>query len=152
MVWLLSVLTASALLLGSGCTLGGVPSGAMDHRVASDSSSGQAVTFDRGSMARSFQATEGGGIEQVVARDPVDALQVDRARAYLRGEAEAFQQGRYEDPARSHGMEMPGSKELEGGYSRVQTSYADLPNGGQLTYAGPDPVLVQAPQSVSSYV
>jgi hypothetical protein len=137
-------LLGGLLLFGSGCGLTGVPFGGPDHRVGSDPDSPQTAPFDRGTMTRSFQPTEAGGIEQVVARDPGDPSQLNRIRASLREEAAAFQQGHYEDPAKIHGMVMPGSKELEAGYSRVDVSYADLPSGGQLTYSAADQTLVQA--------
>ena len=39
---------------------------------------------------------------------------------------------------------MPGSKDLEAGAARVQVGYAELADGGQVSYEGGDPTLVQA--------
>jgi hypothetical protein len=142
-VWMLTVL-ASGVLLTFGCALPGGTVRGMDHQVVGDPLDATGGAFERASMTRSFQATDTGGVEQVVVHDPADAAQLARVRTYLQQEAARFQEGRYEDPAKTHGMEMPGSKELEGGYSRVQVRYADLPNGGQVTHIAPDQALIQA--------
>lgn len=143
-VWMLAVLVSGLLVLTSGCALVGQATGGMDHRVVDDPLSAPGRSFERASMARSFRTTDTGGVEQVVSHAPADEAQLTRVRGYVQQEVARFQEGGYEDPAKAHRMEMPGSKELEAGYSRVQVSYADLPNGGQVTYSAPDPVLVQA--------
>ncbi|HLZ27479.1 MAG TPA: hypothetical protein VKV73_09175 [Chloroflexota bacterium] len=102
------------------------------------------TSFDTRATALTLQQTDVGGIEIVVARDSGDAAQIDRVRNLLRNEIAQFQQGNYQDPARAHGMPMPGSKELEAGYTRVQVGYTDLPAGGQITYTASDPSLVDA--------
>ena len=140
----LLLLTSGLLVHTSGCALAGQAVGGMDHRVADASAGPSESAFERTRMARSFQAADAGGVEQVVARDPSNEAQITQVRAYLRQEAARFEEGRYEDPAKIHGMEMPGSKELEAGYGRVQVTYADLPNGGQVTYSTPDQTLIQA--------
>lgn len=141
----LAALVGLALLLASACALSDETAGAMNHRVVSDATgAAQGPVFDRASMTRSYRTTDDGGLEQVVARDPTDRQQLAHVRAYLQEEAARFQQGRYDDPAKAHGMEMPGSKDLEAGYARIEVSYAELPNGGQITYLATDRVLVQA--------
>ena len=88
--------------------------------------------------------TAAGGVESVVANDAQDQQQMGLIRSHLRDEATKFTQGNYADPARIHGMDMPGLKELEVGYSRVLVVYADQPNGANITYTSSDPVLVEA--------
>jgi len=139
----LSALLGCALLLTSACTLLGDAAGGMDHRDVTVPGAASGPVFDRASMTRTYRTTEEGGVEQVIARDPADQAQLSRVRAYLREEAEQFRQGRYGDPAKAHGMEMPGSKELEAGYARVEVVYVDLTDGGQLTYLTTDEALVQ---------
>ncbi len=112
----------------------------MDHQAAEPAGS----AYDPGTMTRTFEATDAGGVETVVARSGQDQPTVNRARDYLRQEVAQFRQGHYADPARQHGMEMPGSAALEAGYSQVQASYSDLPDGGQVTYSATDQSLVQA--------
>ena len=142
--WMLAMLLSAMLVLSSSCALTGRGFGLTNHQTAGDTSSAQGPSFDRASMSRSFQTTDIGGVELVVARDVANQEELGQARAYLKDEVARFQQGQYDDPAKTHGMEMPGSKALEGGYGRVRVSYSDLPNGGQVTYMAPDAELVQA--------
>lgn len=142
--WMLAMLLSAMAVLGSGCALTGQGFGIADHQTMGNPSSAQGPSFDRTNMSRGFEATDDGGLEQVVAQDGANREQLDSVRAYLKDEVARFQQGRYEDPARTHGMEMPGSRALEGGYSRIRVSYADLPSGGQVTYVASDAELVQA--------
>lgn len=130
-----AVAVSTLLLLGAGCSMVGQLAGANHSTVA---------TFDSRTIALTLQKTDAGGVETMVARDPGDTDQVGKVRTLLREEVAQFQQGRYPDPAREHGMVMPGSKELEAGYATVQVAYTDQPAGGQITYTAPDPVLVGA--------
>lgn len=138
---LLTGLLGGLLLLSAGC--GPIPFAGLDHRTGGRDDQ-RTAPFDGGRMARTLQPTATGGIEQVVARDPAQVTQLEQVRAHLLESAALFQQGRYEDPARLHGMVMPGSKELESGYARVQVDLAELPSGGQLTFTTSDQGLVQA--------
>ncbi|HEX2849077.1 MAG TPA: hypothetical protein VHN98_00920, partial [Acidimicrobiales bacterium] len=73
-----------------------------------------------------------------------DTHDLSLIRAHLRDEAEQFRAGNYSDPAKIHGMDMPGVKELEQGASRIDVVYADAPNGGQVTYSTSEPALIDA--------
>jgi len=44
-------------------------------------------------------------------------------------EARKFQRGDYSDPAKLHGSDMPGLKELEEGASEIKVSYSEVPEG-----------------------
>ena len=81
-----------------------------------------------------FRMTETGGVEKVIARDPNDADQIALIRRHLEHEAKRFQRGNYSDPARLHGADMPGLKELEAGASHIRVSYAQLPAGAAITF------------------
>ena len=51
------------------------------------------------------------------------------------------------DPAKIHGMDMPGLKELQAGAARVDVTYANVPGGAQITYLSTEPALVSAVHS-----
>lgn len=113
------------------------------HQAMIEAIGAQVMPFDQDKTTHVFPKTDSGGIESVAAKDPGDQEQIGLIRAHLAEEAQKFRQGNYEDPAKIHGMEMPGLKELEAGYSRVDVSYADLPDGGRIMYnsSDPDPVV-----------
>jgi len=134
--WARAIVLGSVLLLTSSCGLIGPAAIDIDHSVV--------PAFDPRTTVLTLRKTEAGGVEAVVARDTTDATHIERVRALLREQVAQFQQGRYQDPAKEHGMVMPGSRELEAAYSKVQVAYADLPAGGQITYAASDPALVDA--------
>jgi hypothetical protein len=62
----------------------------------------------------------------------------------LQTEAENFRHGNYSDPAKIHGMDMPGLNELEQGATRVKVVYAQTPGGAQITYTSTEPTLISA--------
>ncbi len=65
-------------------------------------------------------------------------------RAHLQTEAENFRRGEYSDPAKIHGMDMPGVNELEQGAARVTVVYARTPGGAQISYTSTEPTLISA--------
>jgi hypothetical protein len=71
-------------------------------------------------------------VEKVVVNDPTDARNLMLIRSHLRKEAALFRTGNYLDPARIHGMDMPGMSELEAGAARVQVVDADVSDGAQI--------------------
>lgn len=62
----------------------------------------------------------------------------------LSDERDNFSRGDFDDPAQIHGHDMPGVAELIAGYSDVAVTYAEAPDGAQLTYTTDDPQLVDA--------
>jgi hypothetical protein len=116
----------------------------MERNTMIEAKGAQVMPFDQNTTTHIFQTTGAGGVELVVAKDAQDQHQIALIRSHLQEEATKFTQGNYEDPARIHGMDMPGLRELEVGYGRVQVVYADLPNGANITYTSSDPVLVEA--------
>jgi hypothetical protein len=156
-VWLVTALVTGVLVFGADfgreATLGPEassaatpPAGApgMSHAAMIEAAGTQVMPFDQAKTTHVFQKTDSGGIESVVVKDPGDQEQIALIRAHLAAEADKFRQGNYEDPARIHGMDMPGLKELEAGYRRVDVRYEDLPDGGRITYRTSDPTLVAA--------
>ena len=96
------------------------------------------MPFDLSKTLHIFRMTESGGVQQVVVRDGADTEQIALIRKHLQVEASAFQRGDFADPAKVHGAEMPGLKELQQGAGQIKVSYADLPNGAEIIYATSD--------------
>ena len=102
------------------------------------------MPFDMSKTLHIFRMTESGGVLSVVARDPGDAGQVTMIRRHLTHEAKNFKQGNYSDPAKLHGADMPGLKELEAGASQITVSYTELPAGAAITFRTADLHLLTA--------
>jgi hypothetical protein len=102
------------------------------------------MPFDLSKTTHRFIKDTSGGDETVTANDAADTHQIDLIRSHLRYEAAEFSKGNYSDPAKIHGMDMPGLKELEAGAARVKVQYADLPTGAHIAYSSTDPTLVTA--------
>jgi hypothetical protein len=102
------------------------------------------MPFDMAKTVHVFKMTESGGIQRVIVKDGSDAGQVTLIRAHLREEAGRFQHGDFSDPAKLHGVTMPGLKELLLGAQRVKISYSDLPGGAEITFETTDPHLLTA--------
>jgi hypothetical protein len=144
-LWVGSALVAGVVLFTSGYALASHHmNGGMDHQAMIEANGAEVMPFDQNKTTHIFQTTGVGGVESVVAKDAQDHQQIGLIRTHLQEEATKFTDGDYEDPARIHGMDMPGLKELEVGYNQVQVLYADLSNGGSITYTSSDPVLVEA--------
>jgi hypothetical protein len=107
----------------------------MAHRV---------MPFDMSETVHIFKMTESGGVQRVVAKDPGAVDQIALIQQHLQREAERFQQGDYSDPAKLHGADMPGLKELQAGATRIKVSYAALPSGGEITFKTTDLHLLTA--------
>jgi hypothetical protein len=104
----------------------------------------QVMPFDLAATTHTFTKSDTGGVETVTALDPSDHRNIDLIRGHLQYEAGQFHNGNYSDPAKIHGMEMPGLKELEAGASRVDVRYHDVPAGAEITYSSTEPALVDA--------
>ncbi|TBW54352.1 hypothetical protein EZI54_14580 [Marinobacter halodurans] len=92
------------------------------------------MPFDVSKTIHIFRMTESGGVERILVRDRRDADQVALIRHHLEHEAGRFQRGDYSDPAKLHGSDMPGLKELEASASQIGVSYSELPEGAQITF------------------
>jgi hypothetical protein len=102
------------------------------------------MPFDMAKTLHIFRMTEKGGVEKVVAREAADADQIPLIQQHLRHEATKFAQGDYSDPAKLHGADMPGLKELAEGAEQVEVTYDNLPDGGQITFETTDLHLLTA--------
>jgi uncharacterized protein (DUF305 family) len=102
-------------------------------------SGAQMMPFDLEKTTHVFEATENGGVQQVVADDPTDEEQLSLIRKHLNEEADKFSRGDFSDPAEIHGEDMPGLKELEENASSIEARYSKLPDGAQIEYTTDDP-------------
>ena len=102
------------------------------------------MPFDISKTVHIFKMTETGGVQKVIAKDPGAANQIALIQQHLRYEAERFQKGDYSDPAKLHGADMPGLKDLQTGASRIKVTYASLPLGAQITFETTDLHLLTA--------
>jgi len=102
------------------------------------------MPFDMAKTMHVFKMTESGGVERVIVNDKSYADQVVLIQQHLREETGRFQHGDYSDPAKLHGVTMPGLKELQLGAQRVKVSYSDLPDGAEITFETTDLHLLTA--------
>lgn len=113
-------------------------------QAAMDARAAQVMPFDLNATRHTFTKTDQGGVEQVVAIDPADTRNIGLIRSHLTYEAAEFAKGNFSDPAKIHGMDMPGLQELEAGASRVVVRYEEVPGGARITYTSAEPPLVDA--------
>lgn len=104
----------------------------------------QVMPFDLDRTEHVFQPMADGGLQQVMARSADDAEQIRLIREHLREQAERFQRGDFDAPARIHGASMPGLAALRTGSANLQVAYSELPNGAAIRYRSGDPELVRA--------
>jgi hypothetical protein len=143
---LAGAVVALATLVVTGC-------GQATHETPAASAGRQAEVAERGASVMPFDLERtthrfakqaDGGVQTVVADDPTDATQISLVREHLRREAEEFRLGRFDDPARIHGDDMPGLAALRTGVGRIDVAYADTPDGGRITYSTAETGLVTA--------
>jgi len=102
------------------------------------------MPFDMSKTVHVFRMTETGGVEKVLVRDAADTDQIALIRQHLKHEAVMFQHGNYSDPAKLHGADMPGLEELQADPGRIKVTYAELPEGAQITFETGDLALLTA--------
>jgi hypothetical protein len=139
----------AALAVLTIATAGGAWFGlARTHHQTSDAAMAaraqQVMPFDLNRTTHTFTQTPQGGVEKVVVNEPSDTRDRDLIRSHLQTEAENFRHGNYSDPAKIHGMDMPGVNELEHGAARVKVVYAQTTGGAQITYTSTEPTLISA--------
>ena len=94
------------------------------------------MPFDLEETMHIFSKTDTGGIQQVIAKDKSDTVQIDRIRLHLSEIARQFQQGDYSNPEKIHGATMPGLAELKAAKpGQIKIVYKELPDGAEITYA-----------------
>jgi hypothetical protein len=104
----------------------------------------QVMPFDLNRTTHTFTKTADGGTETVMVKDSSDTRDLTLIRSHLSTVAAEFRNGDYSDPAKIHGMNMPGVKDLEAGASRVTVDYSEIPDGAQIRYSSTEPALISA--------
>ncbi len=104
----------------------------------------QVMPFDISKTVHIFRMTEFGGVQRVIAKDPESIDQIALIQQHLKHEAEKFRLGDYSDPAKLHGIEMPGLKKLQSGAPDIRVSYAEIPSGAELMFETTDLSLLTA--------
>lgn len=139
-----AVLVAVALVVGA-CGSSTDDDGALAQRQADVADRGaEVMPFDLDATTHLFTKTDDGGLQVVVADDPEDTEQIELIRQHLAEERERFARGDFDDPAAIHGHDMEGVAELQAGHADIDITYAERPDGAQLTYASDDRALVAA--------
>jgi hypothetical protein len=134
-----AALAVAVILAGAACG-----EDTTDRQAAVASAGAEVMPFDLEATTHRFTKTPDGGVQSVTADDPSDPTQIRLIREHLQMERDSFSRGDYNDPARVHGMDMPGVAELSDGYEQVDVSYSELPAGAELTYSSTEPQLVAA--------
>ena len=102
------------------------------------------MSFDLEQTAHVFQKLDDGGMQKVVAKDPLNKKQIALIQSHLKEESEKFRNGDFSDPAKIHGKDMPGLAQLKAGAAKIDIRYSALPDGAQIRYQAKDPKLVTA--------
>lgn len=120
-------------------------SGAASHRAAVSQRGGIVMPFSLDRTRHVFHKDAQGGVQQVLAREADDEVQVTLIRKHLRDIRARFLHGDFSDPAYIHGKTMPGLAELNAaGSGAVGIDYQDIPQGAQLAFRTRDPKLIDA--------
>lgn len=139
-----SVMIGLAVLAGLASLAGCSPDELTSRQAGVAARGSQVMPFDLERTTHTFTKNPTGGTQHVSADDPADRNQIDLIRRHLREEADKFSRGDFQDPARIHGIDMPGVAELEAGHSNVTVTYSDTPDGARLDYDTADANLVAA--------
>jgi hypothetical protein len=102
------------------------------------------MPFDLDRTRHSFVKTDTGGVQTVIALDPVDLDEVRSIRDHLAEISGEFSAGNFDDPSAVHGTGMPGLEQLTRSAGRIEVLYRDVDGGGQITYRTSDDDLVRS--------
>jgi hypothetical protein len=130
--------------LGLGCSSEAQTGATRDRQRAVAERGAAVMPFDLDGTTHTFRPTRTGGVQTVTVDDPADDQDRTLVRAHLRSEAERFARGDLGDPAAIHGHDMPGLATIETHATEIHVVYADVPDGGRLTYTTEDTELVAA--------
>jgi hypothetical protein len=124
--------------------IGGVTASAETRQEHVHQMAHSVMPFDVSRTVHIFKMTESGGVQRVIAKDPGATDQIALIRQHLEHEAGRFAQGDYSDPAKLHGPDMPGLKELQQGAAGIKVSYAALAAGAEIRFETADLHLLTA--------
>lgn len=103
------------------------------------------MPFDLEKTLHIFNKVENGGVQQVIAKDKNDTVQIKLIREHLSKIAREFNAGDFSNPVKIHGENMAGLQTLrtaeKGSLSIV---YKELPDGAQIDYSSQKAELISA--------
>ena len=113
------------------------------HAAMVERGSREVMPFDMNQTMHVFEPTPSGGVQTVMVTDG-NLHQIALVRSHLRKEAAAFARGDFSDPAKIHGVDMPGLAQLRAGARRLAVGYAESADGASITYKTSDRELIAA--------
>lgn len=135
---------APALALFSAAFMIAVPAlAAPPSPAVIEQRSEQVMPFDMNRSMHMFGSTSSGGVQTVVSTDG-DRKQTALIRTHLHGIASSFAHGDFSNPVRIHEASAPGLATLMRDWRRLHVSYADVRNGGAVTFTSADPAVIHA--------
>jgi len=135
---------ALAVFIAALVAVGGTASAAPPPAQAViEQRSERVMPFDMKRSTHMFRPTPSGGVQTVVSTDG-DRKQVALVRAHLRSIASSFARGDFADPVRIHGASAPGLAALRRDWRHLRVSYADVRNGGAVTFGSTEPTVISA--------
>lgn len=103
------------------------------------------MPFDLEKTTHIFTKTTEGGIQQVIAKNPLDSEQIRLIREHLSEISTEFRQGDFSKPAQIHGDDMPGLAALKSAQAgQIKIEYKELPDGAQINYSSESSSLIKA--------
>jgi hypothetical protein len=92
-----------------------------------------------------FTKTENGGIQQVIVKDKANTDQIKLIREHLSTISQEFAKGDFSNPAKIHGVTMPGLFTLRNAKpGQLKIDYKELADGAEIDYATDDANLLKA--------
>ena len=105
----------------------------------------QVMPFDLNQTLHVFSKVENGGVQQVIAKDTENEMQINLIRKHLSKIASDFKQANFSDPEKIHGEDMPGLEALRSAEPGLITiKYREIPEGAEITYMTDSPDLITA--------
>lgn len=105
----------------------------------------QVMPFDLNQTLHVFSKVENGGVQQVIAKDPANDMQIKLIRKHLSKIASDFKQANFSDPEKIHGEDMPGLEALRSAEpGAITIKYREIPEGAEITYITGNPDLITA--------
>lgn len=105
----------------------------------------QVMPFDLNQTLHVFSKVKGGGVQQVIPKDPKNGLQIKLIREHLAQIASDFKQTNFSDPEKIHGKDMPRLEALRSTEpDEITITYREIPEGAEITYITGNPDLITA--------
>ena len=103
------------------------------------------MPFDLNQTLHIFSKIETGGVQQVIAKDPKNDIQIALIREHLIKIASDFKQANFSDPEKIHGKDMPGLEALRNAeIGAITIHYREISDGAEISYISGDAKLVTA--------